>query len=162
MVVASDIQGATSQTPNTTATIPLTNTIVFRARADGHEFSASLSKVLSAFSWSLLSGFSSASLTGTALVLGCCDRVIALAIMRASRSSVRASLSQNAAASGENTSSMPMIWPLCALIGQATTDRIPSARQFSRSTRESISASSQMSVLPVRRHSPEKPAFASR
>ena len=44
-----------------------------------------------------------------------------------------------------------------ALMGAASTERSPSARQFSRSTRLSVSVSSQRKSFPLRTHSPENP-----
>src|SRR5258708_7994325 len=45
--------------------------------------------------------------------------------------------------------------------GAATIDRTPSLRQLSTSTRGSFSVSSQRTVFPARKHSPDNPQFTS-
>ena len=56
----------------------------------------------------------------------------------------------------EKTSSRPIVLSPMRM-GAASRERMPRARQLSRSTRSSVSASSQRDNFPDRTHSPEKP-----
>ena len=80
----------------------------------------------------------------------------ALAITSASRRRPMASVSSKAPAFGEKTSSKPITLSE-QTTGAAIMERIPRARQLSRSTSGWVSESSQRCTLAVRTHSPETP-----
>ncbi len=83
-------------------------------------------------------------------------RFTAASTARARRCSTRSSASEKRFAWPEKTSRIPIDFSPTRS-GTASIDRMPSARQLSRSTRESVSVSSQRSEAPVFTHSPEKP-----
>src|SRR5712691_7766060 len=83
-------------------------------------------------------------------------RLTAEAIVSAKRCSIVLSCSPKALGRAENTSSNPITFAP-ERTGAASIDRIQRARQLSRSTRSSVSVSSQRNILTVRTHSPEKP-----